>query len=293
MSVVVSDWQALGPQRHELGEGARWLDGRLHFVDLTAGRLFHADPWTDEPPEELVHLDVPIGTVALRAGHSLEDQAPFLAAAGTGIGRLSRSGELTYLAQPAAGGPDDLRVNDAATDPAGRFWLTSMAWDKTDDAGAVYRMDPDGSVTTVLTGLTIPNGPGFSADGRTMWLADSARSVLYRFDADPATGELGERQVFAEVDGTPDGMTVDAEGFLWSAVHGSSCLHRYSPDGDLAERIELPASQPTSIAISVQAPYLLVVTTATEGMDQPHDEDGRTIVAEVSVAGLPQPAARI
>jgi sugar lactone lactonase YvrE len=284
-SVVRSEWRALGPERYELGEGARFLDGRLFFVDLTAGRLLYADPRGDAPPEELVHLDVPIGAVALPA----DGRSGFVGAIGTGIARLDRSGALSWFGRPAEGGPHRLRVNDAATDPSGRFWATSMAWDKADDAGAVYRLDPDGRVTTVLTGLTIPNGPAFSADGMTMWLADSARSVLYRFDVDPASGRLGEREAFAHVDGTPDGMTVDAEGYLWSAIHGSSCLHRYSPAGELDERIDLPARQPTSIALTVEAPYLAVVTTATEGMDQPQGHDGRTLVAEVAVGGLAQP----
>jgi sugar lactone lactonase YvrE len=287
-SVVRSEWRALGPERYELGEGARFLDGLLFFVDLTAGRLLYADPRGDAPPEELVHLDVPIGAVARPA----DGRPGFVGAIGTGIARLDSSGALTWFGRPADGGPVRLRVNDAATDPAGRFWATSMAWDKTDGAGAVYRLDPDGTLSTVLTGLTIPNGPAFSADGTTMWLADSARSVLYRFDVDAATGRLGEREVFAHVDGTPDGMTVDADGFLWSAIHGSACLHRYSPAGELVERIDLPARQPTSIAITVEAPYLVVVTTATEGMDRPDGHDGHTLVAEVAVGGLAQPTVR-
>jgi sugar lactone lactonase YvrE len=257
-------------------------------VDLTAGRLLRADPRGGTPPEELVHLDAPIGAVALSAG----GRAGFVGAIGTGIAGLDRSGTLTWFGRPADGGPHRLRMNDAATDPSGRFWATSMAWDKSDDAGALYRLDADGGVATVLTGLTIPNGPAFSADGTTMWLADSARSVLYRFDVDPATGRLGDRAVFADVDGTPDGMAVDADGFLWSAIHGSSCLHRYSPSGDLVERIDLPARQPTSIAITVEAPYLVVVTTATEGLDHPQGHDGRTLVADVAVGGLPQPPVR-
>jgi sugar lactone lactonase YvrE len=88
-------------------------------------------------------------------------------------------------------------------------------------------------------------------------------------------------------------MTLDAEGFLWSAIHGSSCLHRYRPTGELVERINLPARQPTSIAITVEAPYLVVVTTATEGMDEPHGHDGHTLVAEVAVGGSAQPPVRV
>jgi len=94
------------------------------------------------------------------------------------------------------------------------------------------------------------------------------------------------------VDGTPDGMTIDAEGFLWSAIHGSSCLHRYDPSGDLVEGIEVPARQPAGVAISVEAPHVLVVTTSTEGLDEPQDHDGRTLVAEVAAVGRPQPTAR-
>ncbi|MDN4173373.1 SMP-30/gluconolactonase/LRE family protein [Nocardioides sp. SOB77] len=292
-SVLRSDWRPLGPERHGLGEGARFLDGRLYFVDIIAGRLLRADPRSDEPPRELVRLDVPLGAVALAEPREATGGVPaFIAAAGTGIARLARSGELGWFGRPADGGPVERRMNDAATDPSGRFWATSMAWDSTDGAGALHRLEPDGQVTTVLTGCTVPNGPVFSADGRTMWLADTPRSVILRYDVEPATGDLGGREVFVEVDGTPDGMTLDAEGFLWSAIHGSSCLHRYHPSGDLVERIEVPARQPTSIAISVGAPHVLVVTSSTEGLDEPQDHDGRTLVAEVSVGGRPQPTAR-
>jgi sugar lactone lactonase YvrE len=184
-------------------------------------------------------------------------------------------------------------MNDAVADPSGRVWAGSMAWDSTDAAGALYRLDLDGRVTTVLTGLTIPNGPAFGLDGRTMYLADSARSTIYRYAVEPATGELGDHQVFAAVDGTPDGMTVDADGFVWSAIHGSSCLHRYSPAGELVERVELPARQPTSVALSVEPPHVLVVTTATEGLDEPREHDGRVLAVEVAVGGRPQPFARV
>lgn len=294
-SVLRSDWRPLGTERHELGEGARFLDGQLWFVDIIAGRLLHADPRSDQPPQDLVQLDVPLGAVALAdtgAPGEADGRPTFIAAAGTGIARLDPFGELGWFGQPADGGPVERRMNDAATDPSGRFWATSMAWDSTDSAGALHRLEPDGQVTTVLTGYTVPNGPAFSADGRTMWLADTPRSVIHRYDVDPATGDLGEREVFVQVDGTPDGMTVDAEGFLWSAIHGSSCLHRYSPSGDLVERIEVPARQPTSIAISAEAPHVLVLTTATEGLDEPQDHDGRALVADVAVAGRPQPTAR-
>lgn len=293
-SVLRGEWRPLGPERYELSEGARFLDGRLHFVDLLAGRLLHADPRTDTPPQDLLRLDVPLGAVALAAdgGDPAAPMPTLVAAAGTGIARLDPSGRLDWFARPAEEGPVPRRMNDAVADPSGRFWAGSMAWDATDGAGELYRLDPDGSVTTVLRGLTIPNGPAFSPDGRTMYLADTPRSVIYRYPVDRDTGRLGDREVFARVDGTPDGMTLDAEGFLWSAVYGSGRLDRYDPTGERVEQIALPARQPTSVAISVEAPHLVVVTTAAQELDEPVEHDGRVLVAPVAVAGLPQPTAR-
>jgi sugar lactone lactonase YvrE len=283
--VLRGRWRPLGPERHELGEGARFLDDRLYFVDLLAGRLLRADPRTETPPEELLVLDVPLGAVAVAGGG-------LVAAAGTGIARLDLSGNLVWLSRPADGGPVPQRMNDAAADPSGRFWAGSMAWDSTDGAGALHRLDLDGSVRTVLTGLTIPNGPAFSPDGRTMYLADTPRSVIHQYAVDPATGELGERAVFAEVDGSPDGMVVDADGFVWSAIYGSGRLHRYRPSGELVERVQVPARQPTSLAITADPPHLLVVTTATQGLDRVAEHDGHVLTVPVAVAGQSQSAVR-
>lgn len=85
-------------------------------------------------------------------------------------------------------------------------------------------------------------------------------------------------------------MTVDAEGCLWSAVWGAACLHRYSPEGVLLERIPVPARQPTSVALSAEPPYRAVVTSATTGLGAPEGHDGRVLTARVSVAGIPAAA---
>src|SRR6185503_20064529 len=108
---------------------------------------------------------------------------------------------------------------DATADPAGRFWAGSMRYDNAPDAGSLYRVDHSGAVTRVLDAITIPNGPAFSADGRTMYLADSDRGIVRRYAVDPATGDLGEAGEFFTVPkGFPDGMAVDHDGFVWSAV---------------------------------------------------------------------------
>jgi sugar lactone lactonase YvrE len=284
---MAGDWTARAGERHRLGEGSRLVDGRLVMVDIPTGRLLAVDGG-----EVLFALDVPIGAVAPTAG------AGWLVAAGTGFALVDGAGAVEWLARPEDGAPAAMRMNDAVADPAGRFWAGSMVVaegsPEAAGAGALYRLDPDGSVHKVLDGLTIPNGPAFSADGATMYLADSARGIIHRADVDPSTGELGPLTTFATVsDGAPDGMTVDAEGHLWSAVHGGGRLDRYHPDGTVVERIPVPVAQPTSVCLTAEPPFRAVVTSATAGLATPGPDDGAVLFAPVTVGGRPADVARI
>jgi sugar lactone lactonase YvrE len=284
---VTGGWTARAGERYRLGEGSRLVDGRLVMVDIPTGRLLDA-----ETGAVLVELDEPLGAVAPLVGGG------WLAAAGPGFALLGADGGVEWLARPEDAAAVGMRMNDAVADPAGRFWAGSMALaeggPEAEGAGSLYRVDPDGSVHAVLDGLTIPNGPAFSPDGTTMYLADSAHGVIHRAAVDPAGGELGPLEVFARVEGgAPDGMTVDADGNLWSAVHGGGRLDRYRPDGTLIERIAVPAAQPTSICLTDRAPYRVLVTSATDGLSAPGPDDGAVLIAPVAVAGLPARTAQL
>ncbi|GAA0382596.1 SMP-30/gluconolactonase/LRE family protein [Microbispora corallina] len=267
------------PTSCELGEGARWVDGRLVFVDILAGRLLAAPADRPGPAEVLATVGTPLGAVAPLAG------APgrWLAAAGQGFALLDEaSGALDWIARPL---PPTSRMNDGVCDPAGRFWAGSMAYDAARGAGALYRVGPDLSVTVVRTGLTIPNGPAFTADGRTMYLADSAAGRIDRHPVDPDTGDLGEPSVFATIaDGDPDGMTVDDEGHLWVAVWGGSAVHRYAPDGRLVRVVPLPTPQPTSVCL---AGGRLLVTSAAYGLDPAPPGAGAVYAVDGVAPGRP------
>lgn len=304
-SVITGAWRPVDERRFELGEGARFLgsvslgdaegedtggsEGAFFVcVDLLRGQLWST---TGEPDGGLTlraELDRPLGAVAQVKG----DGPAWVGAVGEGFARLrSDGGRLAVtevLAAPAAGRGVALRMNDAVADPHGRFWAGAMAYDGAHGQGFLARMDPDGGVHLVLEGISIPNGPAFSPDGAVMYLADTPTGWIRRHRVDTATGELGAAQDFAHVDeGGPDGMTVDAQGCLWSAIWGASCLHRYSPEGTLLERIPVPVRQPTSVALSVEPPYRVIVTSATIGLDQTGEHDGRVITAPSTVAGIP------
>jgi sugar lactone lactonase YvrE len=278
----VSLWTAGG---YDLAEGARWVADRLVYVDILSGRLFEVSGTEPGRPQLLADLSVPLGAVA-----PLRD-APgdWIVAAGTGIALLRAGGELEWLDRPEDGGSVETRMNDAVCDPAGRFWAGSMAYDETEGAGSLYRTDADGTVRKVLDGLTIANGPAFDLNGTTIYFADTPTGKIFRASVDPATGELGEPEVFVRIageEGAPDGMTVDEEGFLWVALWGGSAIRKYASDGRLAAHVPVPAEQPTSVCLRPGGGRLFV-TTARVGLNNPPETSGAILSAEVTSAGPP------
>ncbi|MGK5741021.1 SMP-30/gluconolactonase/LRE family protein [Micromonospora sp. URMC 103] len=276
-------WSA---DRLELGEGARWVDGRLVLVDLLAGRLLATGGDEPGPLEELRRLDVPLGAVAPVAGRPGE----WLAAAGTGVVRLPADGAPRPVADLEGGRAEPARMNDAVADPHGRFWAGSMTYAGVPGGGSLYRTDPGGVPVPVVTGLTIANGPAFDGAGTTMYLADTPRGHVDRFAVDAATGALDAREPFLRLDpdeGAPDGMTVDADDHLWVALWGGSAVRRYRPDGTLDREIRLPASQPTSVCFGGPGLRRLFVTTARHGLADPAPLDGALLAVDLPVAGRP------
>ncbi|MFD9004105.1 SMP-30/gluconolactonase/LRE family protein [Streptomyces sp. NPDC059582] len=275
------------PDLLELGEGVRWTGEEVVLVDLLAGRLFKAPADPAAPLELVARLPFPVGAVAPVAGHP----GTWIAAAGTGVCLLAPGGAIRWLARPEDGARFRMRMNDAVADPAGRFWAGSMGYDADDDAGSLYRVDHDGTVVRVLDGITVPNGPAFTPDGKAMYLADSARGVIRRYPVDPDTGTLGTPEVFTTVDdGSPDGMTVDIEGALWAAVWGSGTVRRYLADGTPDRVLRLPARQPAGVCLEHD---VLHVTTARLGLSDPRPEDGAVFSVRVDVPGMPTPAFRL
>ncbi|MFJ5214120.1 SMP-30/gluconolactonase/LRE family protein [Streptomyces sp. NPDC088354] len=279
MTAAGTAYEVLGDERLELGEGIRWTDGRAVLTDILTGRLLAAPTF-----EAVAELAVPLGAVAPVEGHP----GHWIAAAGTGICRIDPAGRTRWLARPEDGAPEPMRMNDGVADPYGRFWAGSMAYATTEDAGSLYRVDRDGHVTRALHGITVPNGPAFTADGRTMYLADSARGVVRRYPVDVATGELGSPETFVTLDsGSPDGMTVDAEGALWTAVWGTGQVRRHLPDGTLDRVLEFPAVQPAGLCLGGPDGRTLHVTSATIGLAAPGPFDGAVFTVRVDVPGTP------
>ena len=123
----------------------------------------------------------------------------------------------------------------------------------------------------MLTGITVPNGPAWSPDYETMYFTDTALRRIDAFDYDVRGGVLSNRRTFLEppeVWGFPDGMSVDAEGFLWVAFWDGAAVRRFSAAGELAEMLELPASRITSCAFGGPRLEDLYITSARYALPQ-------------------------
>lgn len=230
------------------GEGPVWhpTEHALDWVDIMAGHLHRYDPRTDR--DAVIDVGQPLGAFAPR--HS----GGYVLALESGFGVLDASGEVRVVAPIEAHEPRQ-RMNDGKCDSAGRFWAGTMAYDFTPGVAALYRLDPDFQVTTVLSRVTLSNGLDWTDDDRTMYYIDSLAHGIDAFEFNAATGTIDRRRRVIEIasdrsaptgETLPDGMTLDAEGFLWVAVFGSSEVRRYSPRGDLDSIVRLPVCAATS-----------------------------------------------
>ena len=180
-----------------------------------------------------------------------------------------------------------MRMNDGGCDPDGRFYCGSMAYDQSAGAAALYRLDPDRSVHVVLEGLTISNGLEWSPDGARAYYVDTATRRLDVFDYDLASGLSGRRPL-VEIGGDPDGLTVDARGGVWVALCGGGAVHGYTPEGGLAEVVDVPTPKVTACTFGGPRLDELYITTSREHVDPADDPlAGALFRAEVGVAGLP------
>ncbi len=263
-----------------LGEGPCWdaAEATLYWIDVPVGRVHALDAAGQHRSWD---AGQPVGAVALRASGGL------VLAAADGFYTLDTG---TGAVAPLAGvdhGRPGVRMNDGSCDRAGRFYAGSMAADESPGQGALYRLDPDHSLTRLMSGIGISNGIGWSPDDRQMYYVDSLDHSLDVFDYDAVTGEVSGRRPVAGIGGgggaVPDGLTVDAEGGIWVAVWGGGAVLRYGPDGALTATVELPAAYVTCPTFGGAGLDTMYITTAAG----PGDGAGGLFAFQPGVAGLP------
>ncbi len=257
-------FETLTPHRSELGEGPVW-DARtraLCWVDITSGHI-HEFRFPDNN-HSLLDTGEMVGAVAL-----LPD-GNYLAALQSGLAVIDReSGARKPLCHPEAARPGN-RYNDGKCDPAGRFWVGTMALDEQPGAGSLYMLNSDLTTELKVEGVSISNGLAWSADQRTLYYIDSPTRRVQAFDFDKKTGNLSNRRVafsIPEEEGSPDGMTIDREGMLWIAHWDGWQVARWNPaNGEKLLGWRLPAARITSCTFGGDGMNDLFVTSARVGL---------------------------
>lgn len=178
-----------------------------------------------------------------------------------------------------------VRMNEGGCDPAGNLYVGTMAHDSSPARGTLYRIDSAHSSTVAESGVTISNGIDWSPDGRSCYYVDSPTQRIDQYDWSPSG--LSNRRPLADVVGTgaADGLTVDADGNIWTAIFGGSEVRCYSPTGRLEQVVGLPVRQVTAVAFVGEQLDTLIITTSRYGLVDPEPQAGAIFTCHPGVRG--------
>jgi sugar lactone lactonase YvrE len=283
--------ECIGDERYELGESPIWdpQDSLLYFVDCPARAILCYDPRSGNTKRWDVACDY-LGSLALRTG-------------GGGILVMDdgfhtfdfETGTATAIAEPEAGRAD-LCFNDCKVDRQGRLIAVSMHTGLTEPIAGLYRLDTDLTCIRLDGGFICANGPCWSPDGGTLYVSDSNADAIFAYDYDAATGAVTNRRTFLSTAGSggyPDGGTVDADGYVWSAHFDSGTIRRITPDGVVERVIELPVQWVASLTFGGDNHDILYFTSIGceyEGeRDSSPQAGGLFAIHGLGIQGLAEP----
>ncbi len=255
--------------RARLGECPVWdaAHQQLFWVDVYNHRVHQFDPATAN--DRYFDVGDLVSAIALAGNDrlliALRDRLAFL---------NTQTGEIVPFYQIEFPHPNT-RFNDGKCDSQGRFWIGSIS--EAPGQAALYRYDLDGSLHVMETGLTISNGSGWSPDESTFYLTDSAQHKIYAYDFEVETGAIRDRRVLINLtdEGVePDGLAIDKQGNLWSALWNGWCVACFNPTGQEILRVSVSVQCPTSVAFGGTDLTDLYVTSASVGLSQTEIQQG-------------------
>lgn len=258
-SVVIDDGNLCG-------ESPLWdaASQKLYWTDC-AGCRFYSFDWKSRRREILLeNFEV--------NGCALDQSGSFIFVNNSGVWSWNRrnkpdliAGALRHL---------ELQLNDCIADPQGRLLAGSNFYNPAAEyaLGKLFSVQPNGEIRILDEGFHLANGLGFSPDGKILYFADSVARVIYAYSYDANTGQARDRRIFAKVSsnaGLPDGLTVDAEGFVWSAEWYGGQISRYDADGTLERQIPIPAKQSSSLTFGGPELRDIFITSAAKSEPMP------------------------
>ena len=291
MAVEKVDLQQAVPMRTLVGEGSLWDSEKkvLYWIDILSSEVYIYDPASGE--NRVINTCQAVGTVVPRASGGL------MVALHNGFAHIDLDTEkLTPIGEDPERDIPANRFNDGKCDPAGRFWAGTMAFDCSENQGALYCLDTDHSVTQKLEPASISNGIVWTADQKTMYYIDTTLNTVRAYDYDVETGAIGNERVVCTNEGKGgfDGMAIDVEGTLWIAVYGGWAVKRYDPrSGELLAEYAMPFANVTSCAFGGENLDELYITSACQQMSEQELADqplaGSLVKMDPGVCGVDSP----
>jgi len=273
----------------ETGEGPLWHpeEQRLYWLDIPRGLIFCHAPTTGET--ETFHVGTPVG------GMTLQENGELVLFMAKGAVRVWQRGEFVRTVIEGIEREREGRFNDVIADPEGRVFCGVMS--TATQKGCLYRIDPDGRLSVVVKDTGTANGMGFSPDLNHMYFCDSGDRTLSRFDYDRSSGDISNRAVLLETtgeEGKPDGMTVDAEGCIWSARWNGARLVRIDSVGNELMRVPFPTRNVSCLAFGGRDLTDIYVTTAGAQDKQANGElAGALFHLNLGITGRPEFRSRL
>jgi D-xylonolactonase len=253
LSAPTDVFETVSGVRCELGENPFWdgINQCLYWTDIPAGEIHRFDVVRQK--HQFVYRGLPVG------GFTLQENGDLLLFRVSDVALLKRNGEVKPILSFRENGMD--RFNDVIAAPDGGVFAGTIG---TAECG-LYRVSRSGKITKLFSGTTCSNGMGFSIDRRTFYWTCSTSRRIFKFDYCERSGELSNRTLFYQAEeGTPDGLTVDRDGFIWSAHWGGFCVKRISPEGKVVRSIFLPAERISSVCFGGPDLKDLFVTSAKD-----------------------------
>mgnify|MGYP006107393573 FL=1 len=278
--------QPVGSRVSQWGEGPIFWDDHLIYVDIEGHTLIRLNGETGN--EETWEMSERIGTVV-----PMKDGS-FLCAGDSGIYSFDPgSGNKTNLADPEADKRPDNRFNDGKCDPSGRFWAGTISTVKKTGDANLYMFDLNGNLSLKVRGVTNSNGICWNAEATVMYYIDTPTKKILAYPFENETGEIGEPSLVVDTGvagwaGSPDGMTIDAEGKLWVAMcHGGTVLRIDPLSGDLLHQVDFPCVETTACAFGGPNLERLFVTTGLHKTLEEPDAGKVFVVDGLGIPGVP------
>ncbi|MGN6432107.1 MAG: SMP-30/gluconolactonase/LRE family protein [Gaiellaceae bacterium] len=289
--IAPSDCECVQRIAATCGESPMWSvrEQALYWTDNLGAVIHRLEP--ESGSEQNFPLGQNVMSIVLR------ERGGLMLALAKQLAFYEPGGELELLEDVERDQPHN-RFNDGKVDRRGRLWAGTMNdidWDA--PSGSLYRIDPSLELRLLQGAVVCANGLGWSPDGCTFYFGESFRYAIFAYDFDPDAGALSGRRAFATVDGSsgafPDGLTVDAEGGLWSVHNGAGRVVRYAPDGGVTHEVEMPLPQPTSCIFGGRDLDVLYITTSRQNMTAEqlgrNPLSGSVFAVRPGLSGVPEP----